>query len=239
MAGKYGLNGQYPVTVSNNIKTTVDEKEVSFVQNVEMNIDGKNLFELNEANNDGSKNESSSPTLTINQVDGKYTIGLSKEVCSNFRKQMEKADIKDEHLISILDEGQIHINNDDRAISVKSKNNEFIITIKSKDGQEYTLTANATGIKFEYGENTFTHSLGNEKHLDVNMHRDFATKMFEQEKPFVTINAENNQDRIRSIPQYIVYEYCQGFANKDINMQSPTKVGDFTFYHGQSVPSGS
>ena len=227
------------VTVSNNIKTTVDEKEVSFVQNVEMNIDGKNLFELNEANNDGSKNESSSPTLTINSVDGKYTIGLSKEVCSNFRKQMEKADIKDDHLISILDEGQIHINNDDKAISVKSKNNEFIITIKSKDGQEYTLTANATGIKFEYGENTFTHSLGNEKHLDVNLHRDFATKMLEQEKPFATINAENNQDRIRSIPQYIVYEYCQGFANKDVKMQTPTKVGDFTFYHGQSVPSGS
>ena len=239
MAGIYGLNGQYPVTVSNNIKTTVDEKEVSFVQNVQMNIDGKNLFELDEANNDGSKNESSSPTLTINSVDGKYTIGLSKEVCSNFRKQMEKADIKDDHLISILDEGQIHINNDDKAISVKSKNNEFIITIKSKDGQEYTLTANATGIKFEYGENTFTHSLGNEKHLDVNLHRDFATKMLEQEKPFATINAENNQDRIRSIPQYIVYEYCQGFANKDVKMQTPTKVGDFTFYHGQSVPSGS
>ena len=188
MAKKYGLNGKYPSTVSNDIKTKIDGEEVSFVQNVQMNTTGTNLFELNEANNDGSKIEGS-PALTINKTtEGAYFINLSANVRSQFIKQLENANINDEHLNSILSEKILQIDSNSRAISIKSNNNEFIITINSTDGKEYTLIANETGIKFTYGENTLTYPLGKEKHFDVNMHRDFATSILEQEKPFSTID---------------------------------------------------
>lgn len=239
MAKKYGLNGKYPSTVSNDIKTKIDGQEVAFNQDVQMNINGTNLFELHEANNDGSPIENSSPALTINNIDGSYVIGLSEQVCAVFKEGMKNANINDEHLKTILDEGKIHINSNDRAISIKSDNNEFVITIKSTDGKEYTLTANATGIKFEYGNDTLTYSSGKDKHFNVNMHRDFATSILQQKPPFATIDGENGKDRIRFFPQYITYLYSQGFANKDLNMENPTTEGDFTFFYGQSVPYGS
>ena len=127
MAKKYGLNGKYPSTVSNDIKTKIDGEEVSFVQNVQMNTTGTNLFELNEANNDGSKIEKS-PALTINKTaEGAYFINLSDNVRAQFIKQLENANINDEHLNSILSEKILQIDSNSRAISIKSNNNEFII----------------------------------------------------------------------------------------------------------------
>ena len=238
MPRKYGLTGKYPVTVSNKISTKIGDEEVKFVQNVQMNLDSKNLLELNEANNDGSKSDATSPTLTINvDKDNVYSVSFSEAVASLFEKQFKELGIDDDHLKAIIDDRKLQIDSNDSAISVESKNNEFIVTVKSKDGKEYTLVANSTGVKLDYGEHKFAYSLGKDKHLDVNMHRDFATSMLKQEKPFAVINAKEKQDRVRSIPQYLIYEYCQGFKNKDVNMQSPTTIGDFTFYYGRLDPS--
>ena len=237
MPRKYGLAGKYPVTVSNKISTKIGDEEVKFVQNVQMNLDSQNLFELNEANNDGSKSNATSPTLTINvDKDNVYSVSFSEAVASQFEKQFKELGIDDDHLKAIIDDRKLQIDSNDSAISVESKNNEFIVTVKSKDGKEYTLVANSTGVKLDYGEHKFAYSLGKDKHLDVNMHRDFATSMLKQEKPFAEITAKEKQDRVRSIPHYIIYEYCQGFKNKDVNMQSPTTIGDFSFYRAQLDP---
>ena len=130
MPRKYGLTGKYPVTVSNKISTRFGDEEVKFVQNVQMNLDSQNLFELNEANNDGSKSNATSPTLTINvDKDNVYSVSFSEAVASQFEKQFKELGIDDDHLKAIIDDRKLQIDSNDSAISVESKNNEFIFEL--------------------------------------------------------------------------------------------------------------
>lgn len=114
-------------------------------------------------------------------------------------------------------------NNLNRPVTFTEQHGGLIVKIKSKDGQDYTITSTPTSISIDYGSSSYTYSTQNESCIDVNMTTDVAKGIFSENSEYS--NYFKTPDSLNNIPSHIFGLYAT-------NLKGTNKIqlGSYTIF---------
>ena len=206
----------YPISVDNNVrirdgKNTIGKRK----QNVRMLARSSNLFDFTVKGENGP-----SSIMSVFEKNGKSYVKIN--ALEKFLGAHKEALSANPELAKIFSENGLQIGSN--AINVSQTGEEITITIKSKDGKPYVITAGPTSISLDYGTGKdaqhYTYQPEGENCVDVTISRKTVERMLTSEKGNGLFPPVSN---IRKIPTTFIGMYMKGMTPN-----SSVQLGDIT-----------
>ena len=206
----------YPISVDNNVRIrngrdTVGKRK----QNVRMLARSKNLFDFTVKSEKGRDS-----IMSVYEKEGKSYVKIN--ALEKFLGAHKEALSANPELAKIFSENGLQIGSN--AINVSQTGEEITITIKSKDGKPYVITAGPTSISLDYGTGKdathYSYQPEGENCVDITISKKTVERMLSSEEGNGLFPPVSN---IRKIPTTFIGMYMKG-----MEPNSSVQLGDIT-----------
>lgn len=204
----------------------------SLTQNVSMSgdLNGKNgtLMDFIGSFPSADGNSSSLEQKSIfSLVKDENTIKVQIKLPGIFKDKNGASLSENSEIVKDLDNLVLNVsednNNMNRPVTFTENHGGLVVKIKSKDGEDYTITSTPTSVSLQYGSTSYTYSTENQHCIDVNMTNDVATGIFSENSELS--NYFKTPDSLRNAPSYMFGLYAS-------NLKGTQKIqlGNYTVF---------